>query len=73
MSDDAWKMGGTMGDLDDQLLQAKICLGRLSTCAKSVGDLPTMYAANRAWLELDRADRASSVTEAAQLLSRKPK
>jgi hypothetical protein len=46
-----------MGDLDDQLIQAKITLSQLSTYAKSVGDLPTMYAANRAWRELDAADR----------------
>lgn len=46
-----------MGDLDDQMKQAKMVLSQLSTYAKSVGDLPTMYAVNRAWHELDAADR----------------
>jgi hypothetical protein len=46
-----------MGDLGDQLTQAKITLSQLSTYAKSVGDLPTMYAVNRAWHQLDAADR----------------
>lgn len=46
-----------MGDLDDQLIQAMVTLSQLSTYAKSVGDLPTMYAVNRAWHELDAAIR----------------
>jgi hypothetical protein len=46
-----------MGDLEDQLTRAKVIISQLSTYAKSVGDLPTMYAANRAWHELDAADR----------------
>ncbi|MDI3563574.1 hypothetical protein [Bradyrhizobium sp. Arg816] len=54
------------GDLDDQLTKAKISLSQLSTYARSVGDLPTMYAANRAWHELDAADRDLSARRATQ-------
>lgn len=60
------RTSGTVVDI--QLDLALNAANSLSIIAKSEGDLPTMYAANRAWHELhqaqeDRAKRVSAIFE----------
>lgn len=49
-----------MTDFDKELENALQVCNNLSRDARAAGDLPTMYAANRAWHQLDKArgDRA---------------
>lgn len=47
-----------INDFDEALVAAMKMLSQLSDEAKSSGDLPTMYAMNRAWHELNRAREA---------------
>lgn len=46
-----------MADIDKELNNAMQVCGNLSRDAKEAGDLPTMYAANRAWHELHEAHK----------------
>lgn len=50
----------TKGTVDAQLDRAALEANALSNLAKAEGDMPTMYAANRAWHEITKAqeDRA---------------
>jgi hypothetical protein len=44
--------------LTDQALEAALsALSELSNISKETGDLPTHYAANRAWNEIHEADK----------------
>lgn len=44
-----------MSDLDKEIESAMQVVSNLSTDARAEGDLPTMYAANRAWHALSAA------------------
>jgi hypothetical protein len=60
-------MARTSGTVDIQLGAALAAAHELSNIAKRAGDLPTMYAANRAWRSLyeasqDRDKRMATVT-----------
>lgn len=58
-----------MSDINLMIDRAIIAVNDLSVKAKAEGDLPTMYAANRAWRQLydareDRRKRASKLSRA---------
>jgi hypothetical protein len=46
--------------------QVMLALSALSEAARAAGDDRTMYAANRAWRELDRAGRPTAQKESRQ-------
>ena len=66
------KQEAAMTSLDSQLNRVAREVSALSDLAKEEGDLPTMYATNRAWRELfdaqtDRAKRALALSKEGKL------